>query len=181
MAKYWGNILGIWSNWSQSLIISKIIFWLFKPSFRVLFSATSPRYGCLVFSYNSPVCLDWAIFTSSLQQIDLPKWSKKIWWLYWRFLIMSLLRKKCLANFGGKLGNFLFHHLVTLHNTSHCRWTYETLSKTWINLNYRLRGNQQCFAHHLFDLFLNVLSIDKQIIQFKVHFHIFKQKVILQY
>ena len=47
------------------------------------------------------------------------KSSQNILVTFWLFLIMSLLCKKCVATFWAifgrkKLGNFLFHHLVTL-------------------------------------------------------------------
>ena len=47
------------------------------------------------------------------------KFLATFWWHYWLFLITSLLCKKCVATFGqflGELGNFLFHHVVTLIN-----------------------------------------------------------------
>ena len=49
----------------------------------------------------------------------LTKVAQMCWWLFGLFLIMSLFSKKCVATFwaifGGKLDNFLFFHLVTLH------------------------------------------------------------------
>ena len=46
----------------------------------------------------------------------LTKWAHIIWWPFGPFLLMSY--KKCVAIFWGNfcenLGNFLFHHLVTL-------------------------------------------------------------------
>ena len=51
------------------------------------------------------------------------KSSPNILLIFGLFLIMSLLCKKCVATFwavlGGKLGNFLFQHLVTLISTQH--------------------------------------------------------------
>ena len=47
----------------------------------------------------------------------LTKVAKICWWPFGQFLITPLLCKSVwllLGNFGGKLGNFLFHHLVTL-------------------------------------------------------------------
>ena len=48
----------------------------------------------------------------------LTKVAQIFWWLFGLILIMSLLCKKCVATFGAifgeKLGNFLFHHQVSL-------------------------------------------------------------------
>ena len=102
--------------------------------------------SCLCYKDESrAVWPDWAIFTSSWQQIVSQKVAQIFWWLFGLFIIMSLLCKKCVATFGQfqvKLGNFWFQRLVTLlttnNNNGSGNWSQSSFFSLQVVSNFRL-------------------------------------------
>ena len=61
---------------------------------------------------------DCAIFYNFFATNCLTKVAQIFWWIFGLFQIMSLLCKKNVATFWGKLGNCLFQYLVTLEGST---------------------------------------------------------------
>ena len=107
-----------------SICLIQIIFWIFQEicSKKILATFLRPiKQGSLaIWVVISVTRL--ADFYKFLATNCLTKVAQIFLWLFGLFQIMSLLYKKCigyfLGNFRGKLGNFLFHQLVTLSVTN---------------------------------------------------------------
>ena len=104
----------------QSTLLKKKIIFRLILSLTISLFALSLLYGTWNNEGDKSSVTRLCNFYKFLATNCLTKVAQIIWCLYGLFLIMSLLCKSVWLLFGqflGKLGNYLFHHLVTLDTT----------------------------------------------------------------